>query len=187
MRHRNPKISETFLALCHFRWSLPALAEFSRLEGQAKFVTLQRRLDVSRASLQRTLKSLIVLGLVKKNEGYGHPMRPEYLLTSTGGQATVSASRLMHTLKRQRLTNLGLRKWSMPVLGSLAIVPGQFNRLQAALTGITPRALSKALGDLEHAGWLGRALLESRPPRWDYRPLPKSKALVLAANELQRL
>ena len=42
---------------------------------------LQRRLDVTRDSLRRALDALIALGYVRRNEGYGHPLRPEYLIT----------------------------------------------------------------------------------------------------------
>ena len=63
--------------------------------AKAKFVVLQKRLGISRSSLQRTLRALIDAGLVKKNPGYGHPMRPEYLLTERGAKVGAPAQALI--------------------------------------------------------------------------------------------
>ena len=66
--------------LVHHRWALPVLGELYRDDG-AKFVTLVHRLNVSKDSLARTLEHLRTLDLAVKNPGYGHPLRPEYVLT----------------------------------------------------------------------------------------------------------
>ncbi|MGH2451320.1 MAG: winged helix-turn-helix transcriptional regulator, partial [Candidatus Limnocylindria bacterium] len=70
-------------ALFHHRWAAPVLAELDRSRG-SRFVTLSNRLALSRESLRRTLTALIDAGLVMKNPGYGHPLRPEYILTERG-------------------------------------------------------------------------------------------------------
>ena len=67
----------SLVALCHHRWSLPVLAEIGRTRG-SRFATLTGRLGVTGESLRRTLAYLQEKGLVERNEGYGHPLRPEY-------------------------------------------------------------------------------------------------------------
>jgi len=64
------------IGLVHHRWNILVIADLHRLSG-AKFVTLVNHLDVSRGSLSTSLANLIELGIVRKNTGHGHPMRPE--------------------------------------------------------------------------------------------------------------
>ena len=86
-------------ALLHHRWSVPVLAAL--LEGSgAKFVTLARRLDLSRDSLRRTLDVLIAQRWVMRNPGHGHPMRPEYLLTAAGARIAPWCHGLLRALSR---------------------------------------------------------------------------------------
>ncbi|MEL6339670.1 MAG: winged helix-turn-helix transcriptional regulator [Myxococcota bacterium] len=179
-------LSKAFLSLFHHRWCVPVLGAFAELGGQAKFVTVQRRLGVSRSSLQRTLQALIALGLVRKNEGYGHPLRPEYLLTEAGRDVGGAARRMMEDLSGQPSVDVALRKWSIPLVRALAEGARSFNVLQAALSGITPRALSGAIRDLEDAGWVERRLQDTRPPRWEYGLTAESSRVNNAAMDLQQ-
>ena len=45
----------------------------------------------------RSLAHLIDIGLVIRNPGYGHPLRPEYLLTDNGRGVAESSERLHRT------------------------------------------------------------------------------------------
>jgi DNA-binding HxlR family transcriptional regulator len=45
----------------------------------------------------------------------------------------------------------------------------RFNEFKQALEGIPPRTLAQRLVELEDAGVLERRVLESRPPRVEYR------------------
>src|SRR5215213_11761735 len=74
------------IALFHHRWAPPALAELARRDG-VRFVELQNRLGVGRESLRRALDALLELGYARRNPGYGHPLRPEYLVTEPGAAA----------------------------------------------------------------------------------------------------
>ena len=100
---------EPLLALVHFRWALPILAELHRNNG-CKFVTLVMRLKLSKDALSRTLTALIEQGLVMRNPGYGHPLRPEYILTTAGQQIGMQVLELMQTLERLEVTDVALKK-----------------------------------------------------------------------------
>jgi DNA-binding HxlR family transcriptional regulator len=144
--------------------ALALLAE----RGGARFVELQRRLEVERESLVRALGALIEAGLVRRNEGYGHPLRPEYVLTAKGRRAAPTATGVVGLGDPSTL----LRKWSVPVLAELRNAR-RFSALRAALPGITPRAL--ALQDLETAGYLRREVHATRPPSTIYRTTARGR------------
>jgi DNA-binding HxlR family transcriptional regulator len=151
------------IALCHHRWSLPVIAEIGRTRG-SRFATLTGRLGVAGESLRRTLAYLQEEGLVERNPGYGHPLRPEYLLTPGGRTVAPRAQRLVKAIAGHE--DVGLKKWSLPVLAELT-EPRRFSELRAALP-ITARALALALADLESAGLVHRSVTEDRPPQTRY-------------------
>ncbi|HEY1639181.1 MAG TPA: hypothetical protein VGG35_00710 [Streptosporangiaceae bacterium] len=101
-----------------------------------------------RDSLRRALDALIALGCARRNEGYGHPLRPEYLVTDVGRAAAQLARRVTRSPARDIL----LRKWSVPVLAGLE-QPRRFSQLRASLPAVTP------------ARWRWRCRTWSRP-RW---------------------
>lgn len=177
---------DPLIRLFHFRWTVPTLAAFDDLGGQAKFVTLLSRLEVSRSSLQRTLEALIAARLVRRNPGYGHPMRPEYLLTSPGRRVAAASAVLMARLERLGIIELALRKWSLPLAGAMANSGGRFNRLQAELGSVTPRALAQSLRDLQEAGLIERLLVDESPPRADYRLTDEGRRVAGLASALAR-
>src|SRR5262245_61006657 len=106
--------SARLVELFHHRWAAPALALLDE-RGGVRFVELQRKLGVSRESLRRALDALIDLDYVRRNEGYGHPLRPEYLITDAGRAASELAARVSASRARDTL----LRKSSVPVLASV--------------------------------------------------------------------
>jgi DNA-binding HxlR family transcriptional regulator len=150
--------------LFHHRWAPPALALLGE-HGGARFVELQRRLDVGRESLRRALDALIDLGYAQPNAGYGHPLRPEYVPTRAGKRAAELAARILRAGDPELL----LCKWSVPVLAELGEAR-RFSELRAGLHGVTPRALALALEDLERAGLVRREVLSTRPPSSLYHP-----------------
>ena len=168
-------ISE-LIALFHHRWAAPVLAELDRQRG-SRFAALVGILGLSRESLRRTLDALIALGLVARNPGYGHPLRPEYKLTPAGAPVARRCARLLDALGDRR--EIALNKWSLPVLVALRRT-GRFSELRDELPGITPRALALALKDLQSAGLVERIVDEDAyPPTVRY-------AATRAARPLQR-
>jgi DNA-binding HxlR family transcriptional regulator len=148
------------IELFHHRWSAPVLAELERQRG-SRFVALSRTLHIPRDSLRRTLDSLAELGLVARNPGYGHPLRPEYVLTKAGLAVAQRCAQLVDRLDAHAA--VALRKWSLPVLVALGR-PRRFSELRAELPGITARALAIALKELEAAGLVERRVEPAYPP-----------------------
>jgi DNA-binding HxlR family transcriptional regulator len=155
--------------LFHHRWSVPVLAELGRGNG-GRFVNLSRRLGIGRESLRRTLDWLVGQGLVARNPGYGHPLRPEYVLTGRGAELAPACIQLMFALDALQAEHVGLNKWSMPIVAALDdLGDGRFGQLRDRLPPISPRALTLALKALSDAGLVERRVVDSFPPSTLYR------------------
>jgi DNA-binding HxlR family transcriptional regulator len=163
------------------------LAELDRSSG-AKSITLQKRLAVGRDSLGRTLEALIDAGLVMRNPGYGHPLRPEYVLTARGRRLGPICGRLQGLLATAGAEAVALCKWSLPVLLALGGGPSRFSELREDLPQATPRALAIALRRLESARLVQRLVVDGHPPGTVYRLTARSRgwvpALEAAAEQL---
>lgn len=129
----------------------------------ARVIVLINRLQVSRNALKAALTALTDLDLVERNPGYGHPLRPEYRLT-TKGQSIAPAAASYTALMTDRPS--GRLKWSAPILNGLLKL-NRFNALQQAL-GITPRAMTQTLKSLESDGLVSRSIDDGYPPRSHY-------------------
>ena len=173
----------TLVALCHNRWSVPILAELHRQRG-TRFVTLARTLGLSRESLRRTLAALIEGGLVGRNPGYGHPLRPEYVLTRVGAPVASACLPLVEMLRRKDLEEVALKKWSLPTILALTGGPRRFSELREALEGVSPRALALALKDLESAGLVERRVTSDYPPTTSYRLTGRARSLAPLVGRL---
>lgn len=69
-----------------------------------------------------------------------------------------------------RATDLLGRRWALAVLWAAAEAGAvRFNEFRQTLEGIPPRTLAARLQELEEAGVLERRVLDSRPPRVEYR------------------
>jgi DNA-binding HxlR family transcriptional regulator len=170
-------------SLFHHRWAAPILAELERTSG-SRFVTLAHGLGLSRESLRQTLTALIADGLVMRNPGYGHPLRPEYMLTDRGREVAPQCARLVAALRRLGLEDVGLKKWSMPAVLELAEGARRFSELRTDLPGISPRALTLALKDLDTAGLVERTVTGDYPPATLYSLTGRARPL---ARILERL
>ena len=159
------------IALFHHRWSAPVLVEILRQKG-SRFAALAGRLGVGRGTLRRTLDSLLELGLVARNPGYGHPLRPEYVLTAKGNAVAERCAKLLAAAE----DDIVLRKWTLPVLVALERA-ARFTQLRAELPGVTPRALALALKDLQAAGLAERRVEDVYPPIVVYRATTRGRRL----------
>jgi DNA-binding HxlR family transcriptional regulator len=170
----------TLVELSHHRWSMPVLAEIRRTRG-SRFATLAGRLGVTGESLRRTLTYLVDERLVERNPGYGHPLRPEYLLTRRGKIVAPHVQRLLDRLAGRE--EVGLKKWSLPVLAELD-EPRRFSELRAALPA-SPRALTLALKDLQAERLVRRRVTDEYPPQVRYEATRAARPIVGAARALR--
>lgn len=171
--------------LFHHRWAVGVLAELDRTQG-SRVVTLTNRVGVGRESLRRTLTTLIDGGLVARNPGYGHPLRPEYVLTPRGARVAPVCADLLAGLRELGVEGAALKKWSLPVVLALG-GPGQrrFSALQERLRDITARALALALKDLRAAGLVDRRVTDGYPPASVYSLTPAAARLLPALRRLE--
>lgn len=165
------------IELVHRRWNIPIIAELHRRSG-AKFITLVNTLDVSRGSLSASLNDLIELGLVSKNPGHGHPMRPEYLLTEAGADIGEQCVALTRLLRKRGETELAFRKWTLPLVAAIGGEVRRFNEVRSVLTEATPRAITLGLKSLLGQRWAARTLIDDYPPAAGYELMPKGRTVL---------
>lgn len=147
-------------------WAVPILAALH--EGvpgrQAPLLTAT---GAGRTAFAQSMTHLIEIGLVERNPGHGHPLRPEFRLTIPG-KIGAEISHKISTLAGEEHRDLLRKSWTLPVL-AITHTPHHFNDIQRALDPITDRALSQALKALEEREWVHREVdHEARPPRPTY-------------------
>ncbi|MCE8555052.1 winged helix-turn-helix transcriptional regulator [Ruegeria pomeroyi] len=148
-------------------WSLPILANLH--QGVAgRQAPLLAATGAGRTAFAASLAHLAQLGLLERNPGHGHPLRPEFRLTATGQEAAAMAARLLGTVPGAEDALLR-RSWTVPIL-ALTGQPRRFSAIRSDLSPITDRALSVSLKQLEDHEWLRRDLdLSQRVPFPVYR------------------
>ena len=155
---------EQLKTLFHRRWNVPVLAAFHAEGAGLRFVALVNRLGISRDSLKASLDALFDMSLVMRNPGYGHPMRPEHILTPGTGQLAEACHGYCAATADDEIYT---RKWTGPILLSLAEGRSRFNEIRQNL-GVTPRALTQALRQLEQHGLVKRNIDDGYPPTTSY-------------------
>lgn len=120
-----------------------------------------------RTAFVQSLHHLIELGLIARNPGHGHPLRPEFVLTEKGKVLAALANRILDSAGGAE-TTLIRRNWTVPVLGVIG-APRHFSEIRTRLPPITDRALSLTLKSLEDRNWVRREVDgAARPPRPAY-------------------
>ena len=123
----------------------------------------------SRTAFAKSLAHLVELGLLERNAGHGHPLRPEYRLTEEGIRFAKMAAAIADALPDKSGQPLLRRAWTIPVL-AVSRRPSRFVDIKSALSPITDRALSQSLQRLEARQWLSREIdITSHPPRPIYQ------------------
>ena len=86
----------------------------------------------------------------------------------------------------RRAANLLERRWTVSILYASHEGAVRFNEFLQALGSIPPATLTQRLNDLEEAGVLERFVIDSRPPRTEYRLSERGLALRSLMNALTR-
>jgi len=158
---------DSFVNITSRAWSIPILSSL-HVGVAGRQAALLTATGASRTAFAQSMDHLIEIGLLERNPGHGHPLRPEFRLTQLGKEAAVIADKIQRvsTEDDQRL----LRKsWTLPVLTSLH-TPCHFSDIRRTLHTITDRALSQSLKSMEVKDWVHRSVDETaRPPRSIYR------------------
>lgn len=155
----------TLVKLTSRAWSLDILALMhSGTPGrQAALVSAS---GAGRTALVQSLDHLIDIRLLERNPGHGHPLRPEYRLTSNGVEAARIAARIKNTASEPAGHSLLRRAWTVPVL-AVSREPQYFTDIKSELESISDRALSQSLKQLLAHRWIQRtvdpAVIPSRP------------------------
>jgi DNA-binding HxlR family transcriptional regulator len=116
------------------------------------------------AAMRETLDELLELGWIRRNPGYGHPLRPEYILAPRGERLGPVCARLDAAFASLNVQDVALRKWSMPVLHVIGEGPTRFTQVSRVLHDLSDRALSLTLKDLTSAAIVARTLTDGPPP-----------------------
>jgi len=152
--------------------------------GATRIVILKNRLGASRDSLRTAMRVITELELIKRNPGYGHPLRPEYVLTESGQAIAAACSAYATIIEAVHADEIGYRKWTASLLRSLGVGCHRYSTIQADLSEITPRALSTSLRSLSDAGLIRREIEGGYPPRAVYR---LSDSGIRAATAVSRI
>ncbi len=144
-------------------WALPILWHLhAGVAGRQ--APLLAATGASRTAFAQSMDHLIAIGLLERNPGHGHPLRPEFRLTETGRTAAAIASKIRN-VSTDEDQDLLRRSWTLPVLTSLHTL-SYFGDIRRNLQTITDRALSQSLKSMEERNWVRRNVDEaSRPPR----------------------
>ena len=133
----------------------------------------------SRTAFAQSLDHLMELGLLERNPGYGHPLRPEFRLTHLGARVAELADKI-HDVSAEDDWPLLRRSWTLPVLTSLH-KPSHFSEIKRRVPKITDRALSQSLKSMEARDWVYRSVDENaRPPRSLYSAVNTGGAISQA-------
>lgn len=133
--------------------------------------------QASRTAFASSLSHLIELGLLEKNPGHGHPLRPEFRLTRKGVTAAAMASRIVEVAPDNDALAIIRRRWAAPIL-AVTGAPKRFSIIKSGLGAITDRALSQSLCVLEEREWLKREIdISERSPFPTYRAVNDGKKI----------
>ena len=154
--------------------------------GPLTFSALHTRLGASRETLSQTLDDLCTNGAVAR-PGF---RRGTYSLTEAGKLMGETAGGAVDVVRETETLQVALKKWPMLVLTAAGRGGRRYGELADMLPGITPRALSQALRDLEEANLVSRTIEPERGRSATYSltergalMFPQMDALVSACDD----
>lgn len=161
---------EILVKLTSRAWSLKALALIHQ-GVPARQAPLLAASGASRTTFVNSLKHLEELGLLERNPGHGHPLRPEFRLTARGHALAPLAHQIEGQITDKEGAILLRKTWTIPLL-AVTHAPKAFSVIKRDLGAITDRALSQTLQDLSAHRWIERHVeTQARPPRPYYHAI----------------
>lgn len=183
MKQEANKDLSALIDLVHHRWNIPVVAEIHARSG-AKFVTLANSLPIGRSALSASLHDLIALGIVTRNEGHGHPMRPEYVLTKVGEQLGVDCEELVRVVTRRRAGDIAFHKWTLPIVAAIGDQSVRFNEVRSALESASPRAVTLTIKSLLERKWIMRNIIDDYPPAAGYQLMATGRRILTCVDDV---
>lgn len=136
----------------------------------------------SRTAFTQSLVHLVNLGLLERNPGHGHPLRPEYRLTPKGLEIAMIAGKIKTVVPDQTQNAILRRAWTVPVL-AVSQEPRYFSEIKNDLVSVTDRALSQSLRQLQANHWVHREVdITKNPPRPLYQAANVGIEICQAVN-----
>ena len=172
------------IRLFHHSWNVRVIAALHASRVGARFVVLSNSLGVSKQALTASLRALTDAQLIQRNPGYGHPLRPEYVLTLRGKRIAAACATYQRLVARLGAVDVAYRKWSAPALLTLRSGDTRFGAIQSSLGGVSPRALSEVLKALCRSGLAVRNVDDGYPPRATYGLSPEGTKVATAAARI---
>ena len=149
----------------------------------ARVSPVAHALGAGRTPISTTFAHLVDMELLARNQGHGHPLRPEFALTDFGHITAQWALGLRDQVNDQNDWQLLRRSWTLPVL-RLTDDASRYARLRASLAPITDRALSLSLKVMQNRGWLDREVAtEIMPPQVSYVATGPARILMPALRQ----
>jgi|CXWL01.1.fsa_nt_gi DNA-binding HxlR family transcriptional regulator len=170
---------EDIVALGRYRWIVPVLAYLHARRG-ARFIEMLNGLGIARETLSRTLDAGLEKGWLVRNNGHGHPLRPEYLLSAEGERLGGACTAIVAIQAALCLPPAALTRWSLPIVRLLAEGRTRFNQIEGAMPEANPRGLTQSLKALAGYALITRRIVDDYPPRADYGLSANGKSLALA-------
>lgn len=157
----------TLVNLSSRAWSVDILAELAT-GTPGRQAALLSATGAGRTAFAASLTNLLELGMIERNPGHGHPLRPEFRLTPKGKKAAAIASKVKGLVGDPSESALIRRTWTVPIL-AVTSRPRYFGEIRHDLRDVSDRSLSVSLRQLEARSWIQRKVdVSGRPPRPTY-------------------
>lgn len=154
--------------LCSRTWSLTALGLMAS-GVKARVSPLAAAAGCGRNAMGASVEHLVQLGLLERNPGHGHPLRPEFRLTHDGENLAEWAAQLVGCMRSEHDKVLFRNKWSLPLISCLH-EERRYSEIRRELIPVTDRALSNCLSNLTDHSWVKRKVSNRiSPPTVTYR------------------
>ena len=174
------------MVLFNYRWAIPIMAEIYRNIG-VKFIYLHKKLLINKGVLSKTLQVLRDASYIQKNPGYGHPLRPEYIINKHAKIIAGKCRKIYETLVDAKLQHLLTSKWNLPVIMVMQDKSLRFSELKKEIYAITSRSLTKILKFLENEKILERTITSEYPPTSHYHLRPRFSFLYLILLDFNKI